>query len=143
MTYRLISALLGLGLSGECCAAETQIDRPLHVEFYVPSVHKAYGVMVTGPEFSGCQVQRYLVKAGPHRVVSQAIGHGEHVLVRLGAGFSIGDQNAEVTPLGCADPPRQVRRVVLGKASPDHSWRAKPGLVLPDVKGYALGKGQG
>jgi hypothetical protein len=143
MTCRLILAVLGLGLSGVCASAENQADLPVQIEFYVPSVQKSYGVMVTGADFTGCQVQRYLVKAGPHKIVSKPIGHGQHVLVRLGDGFSVGNQRAEVTPLGCADPPRLVRRVVLGKASPDHSWRVKAVPRLPDVKGHALGKGEG
>jgi hypothetical protein len=45
-------------------------------------------------------------------------------VVRIGGGYPMGEHALQIRSAGCPVRPVTVRRVRLGKPSPDHGWRA-------------------
>lgn len=98
---------------------------PTAVSFASVSDNRSYGLLIAAPD-SGCRHVRFRVE-GEGAVF---LGHtpplapGELAVVRMGRGFPEGENRVTVASLGCDAPPAATRRVVLGKAGPDHGWRA-------------------
>ncbi len=143
MLQAICGAVLGCALFPTFGFAETLLSTPTRVLVFVTSESQAYAVVIEGASQTTCPALRYLVEGGPRAVVSEPVRDGQEVVVRLGRGFAKGAQQLTVTPLGCASPPAAVRRLVLGKGSPDHSARAGRVSALIDVEGHTLGQGQG
>jgi hypothetical protein len=84
----------------------------------------SYGLWLRAPA-KGCRSVRYVVTADGARLgFSGPLTPGEGAVVRIGYGFAQGDHTLSITGFGCGDPPGEARRVLLGKPSPDHGWRA-------------------
>ena len=82
---------------------------------------RSYGVWVAAPD-NGCRVVRYVVaSAGRTLGHSPPLRPGDGALIRIGRGFAMGDHVLDVTGVGCDFPPETARRVIIGRAGPDHS----------------------
>lgn len=88
------------------------------------SERSRYGLLVAAPK-AGCPAVRYVLSNSAGVLgCSPLLRSGERAVVRLRASFAPGDHPVDVDSRGCGSGPAEVRRVTLGKASPDHSWRA-------------------
>ncbi|MBP9185110.1 MAG: hypothetical protein KBF78_18405 [Fuscovulum sp.] len=83
-----------------------------------------YGLLIVAPE-TGCPAMRVLVEGAEGRWRSRTLGPGEVSIVRMGRGFPPGAHRLTLRAAGCTGLPWPARRVVLGKAGPDHGWRAE------------------
>ncbi len=84
-----------------------------------------YGIWLVAP-VEGCRKVRYVVASGRGRLgLSPTLQSGQGVVIHIGKGFAFGEHALAITGFGCDGPPAEVRRVLLGKASPDHSWLFK------------------
>lgn len=106
-------------LSAEPAVTKTDIA----LIFHVPSAQRRYAILIQAPVMMRCALVRYSIEGGGAARVSAELSPGELELVHLIGVMSNGPARIRVTPLGCAARPEIVRRVILGKASPDHSWR--------------------
>ena len=108
---------LALALSGQARA---------EVALVLASVSeaKSYGLLVSAPE-TGCAAMRVFVR-GEGGLLGQSgtVRAGQVAVVRMGRGFAEGDHQLTMEGAGCKVVPVAKRWVVLGKASPDHGWRA-------------------
>ncbi len=98
---------------------------PAFYELHSVSDTKSYGLLVEAPQ-QGCRYVRYRVQGAG----AADLGHtpplrpGDVAVVRMGRGFASGGHLLTVSAKGCSLQPALMRRVTLGKASPDHGWRA-------------------
>ena len=89
---------------------------------------KSYGLLLEAP-ISACGRVRYSVSDGSGVLGrSPTLVPGALAVVRIGGGFAEGSHGLTIATsggkAGCASAPIRVRRVTLGKASPDHDWMA-------------------
>jgi hypothetical protein len=82
-----------------------------------------YGVLVVAPE-QGCVASRVVIETARGTWRSSTLASGQVAVVRLGHGFATGEHELRVQTAGCRTEAHAARRVVLGKTSPDHGWRA-------------------
>jgi hypothetical protein len=96
------------------------------VPFASTSVHRSYGLLVAAPD-TGCRHVRFRIEDDTARLLGQSppLAPGELAVVRLGRGFPQGRNLVTIASVGCDKPPAAIRRVILAKAGPDHSWRAQ------------------
>ncbi len=90
------------------------------------STEARYGLLVTSPADIACGTVRFIVSDPARGVVgtTRALRPGEVQVVRIGQGYAAGAHALQISASGCPVRPSAVRRVRLGKASPDHGWRA-------------------
>jgi hypothetical protein len=75
---------------------------------------------------------RYRVLAGEESLgQSRPLRPGESGIIRIGKGYFAGDHALQIAAIGCAVLPVNPQIVTLGKASPDHGWRASRRQALP------------
>ncbi|MGL5009141.1 MAG: hypothetical protein ACRC6I_04620 [Paracoccaceae bacterium] len=98
------------------------------VAFTLSSVSSTarYGVLVQTAATPDCTTVQFVIADGAAGVVGQtmALQPGAVQVVRIGAGYAEGEHALRVTASGCQAQPAVLRRVTLGKRSPDHGWRA-------------------
>ena len=96
------------------------------VPFASTSEGRSYGLLVAAPD-AGCRHVRFRVQDDKARLLGQspALAPGELAVVRMGRGFPEGRNWVTIASVGCDQPPAAIRRVILAKAGPDHSWRAQ------------------
>lgn len=128
-------------LPGRTCAQSDPGRPDVLLRFHVTDQDQRFGLLLRAPERMACSVVRYRVEGAGRAEVSAALGAGGLAIVALRAPLPPGMAALRITTLGCPEGPEQARRVILGAASPDHSWRAAEALA--DVEGDALGQGQG
>jgi hypothetical protein len=114
---RALALCLGLALAGPARAETVYL-------LSSSSETAAYGLLVVAPA-TGCAATRVLVQGPAGAWRSRSLRPGEVAVVRMGRGFRPGDHRLVLSGTGCGDSPWPVRRVVLGKAGPDHGWRAE------------------
>jgi hypothetical protein len=97
---------------------------PLGFELNAAMEHARYGLLIVSPDEVVCGSVHYVVSNG-YGVVgqSQALRPREMQVVRIGS-YAAGDHTLTIAASGCPVAPAAVRRVRLGKPSPDHGWRA-------------------
>lgn len=126
------SVLVGFGLlllsAGSAFSQPRPCDRaicPKEVRIASVADDKVYGLLLGAPD-AGCRRVRYRVETEGRVLLGKtpALAAGDVAVVRLGNGFRPGDHTFIVTAEGCRSAPRLFRSVTLGKASPDHGWRA-------------------
>jgi hypothetical protein len=131
MTRFLSGAVLALGLS--CVPAVAQppaCDGAVCVSniYLLRSVSAAhnYAVLVSLPDDAPCDLARFVVSDADHRPLGQtdALAPGEQGRVRIGQGYDTGVHPLRVVVSGCAARPEGIRAIRVGRASPDHGWRA-------------------
>jgi hypothetical protein len=85
-----------------------------------------YGLLIESPVDLGCAAVQFVITDHRGGIVgrSHALGPGAVQVVRIGQGFQAGAHPLRIVASGCPARPAVVRRVRLGKASPDHGWRA-------------------
>lgn len=141
MLRALVLALgLGFGLPQGSGADPAPQAEGLTLYFFVANVQTRHALLLQAPRSLQCIMVRYRIEAADATYVSAALGPGEVQILRLRGQLPKGQAALRVTPLGCAAPPVLARRVTLGRASPDHSWRAA--TTLADVEGHTLGQWQ-
>ena len=135
MTKQFCLGLLALFLNNapvvaHAVACDGAICGPLSIRLTSVSDDARYGLLVTSPADIACGSVQFIVSDMRRGVVgrTRALRPGEMQVVRIGQGYAPGDHDLQITASGCPVQPAQVRRVRLGKASPDHGWRAA--LVL-------------
>ena len=140
--FRALFLALGLGFGLPQGSGADPVRQTLGVtlHFFVSDGQMRQGVLVQAPRSLGCQMVRYRVEGAGAALVSAALGPGEVQILRLRGPAVPGQAVLRVSPVGCAAPPVLARRVILGRASPDHGWRA--GTRLTDVEGDTLGQWQ-
>jgi hypothetical protein len=113
-----ISETYGDSCDPRACATE--------VPFASTSERRSYGLLVAAPD-TGCRHVRFRIEDGNARVLGQSppLAPGELAVVRMGRGFPQGRNLVTIASVGCDQPPAAIRRVILAKAGPDHSWRAQ------------------
>ncbi len=96
------------------------------VPFASTSEGRSYGLLVAAPD-AGCRHVRFRVQDDNARFLGQSppLAPGELAVVRIGHGFPQGRNVVTIASVGCDQPPAAIRRVILAKAGPDHSWRAQ------------------
>lgn len=96
------------------------------VHFASTSEGRNYGLLVAAPD-AGCRHVRFRVHGTNARVLGQSppLAPGELAVVRMGRGFPQGQNWVTIASVGCGKPPSAIRRVILAKVGPDHSWRAQ------------------
>lgn len=126
---RALSAalMLGLALPLPLGADPALTGMEVTVRFHVPDAERRYGILLRAPETMGCPLVRYRIEGSGMARVSTGLAAGEVGLVRLRGALPAGPAVLVVAPLGCEARPELAHRVILGKSSPDHGWRA--GLV--------------
>jgi hypothetical protein len=101
-------------------------EGPLPMDFQLTAVsdHARYGLLIASPDEVACHSVQFVV-SDAYGVVgrSQALQAGEVQVVRIGS-YKAGEHALQIAASGCPVAPVAVRRVRLGKASPDHGWRA-------------------
>jgi hypothetical protein len=104
---------------GGWCRAEIYLLRSA-------SETRSYAVLVSLPEDAPCAVARIVVADVRARPLGQteALVPGAQGRVRIGQGYGAGVHPLRVMVTGCAARATGVRAITLGKASPDHGWRA-------------------
>lgn len=109
---------------GESCAVVLQMRSAAE--------GRRYGLFLTAPDQPACDGVRFRVESARAEVVgsSPPVAAGQAILLRMPHGFAAGVHDLTVRMQGCGHAPVGVRRVALGRASPDHSWRA----VLPVIR---------
>lgn len=142
MLRALVLALgLGVGLPHGARAEPARQPDGLTLLFFVADTRADLALLLRAPISLRCPVVRYRVEGNGKASISAALGPGEVQILRLRSRPPTAGQMAlRVTPVGCAAPPVLARRVILGRKSNDHSWRA--GTALADVEGHALGQWQ-
>lgn len=128
---KFVFALAGLLLAPPALADTYDTDCgsngcSTEVPFASTSDRRSYGLLVAAPD-SGCHRVRFRVHGNKARLLGQSppLAPGELALVRMGRGFPAGENWVTVASVGCDTPPAAVRRVILAKIAPDHSWRAQ------------------
>ena len=135
-----LALALGCGIPDRMAADPPPRTDILVLSFAVPTETRRYGVLVRAPKTLSCPQVRYRIETVGRATVSAALGPGELQLVRLRQGLARGQAVLRVTAIGCPDLPAVARRVLLGRVSPDHSWRAA--RASADVEAHPLGKRQ-
>jgi hypothetical protein len=143
MTRFLFGAVLALGSS--CVSAIAQppacsgsvCRSNIYVLRSVSATHN-YAVLVSLPDDAPCDLARFVVSDADHRPLGQtdALAPGEQGRVRIGRGYDTGVHPLRIIVPGCAVRPEDVRAITLGKASPDHGWRAAQ-IVLAAADGLS------
>ena len=127
MFKSLVAAGIVLAFSVPLLAEPASCGRnacPTLVSLASLSEHRSYGLLLAAPD-SGCRRVRYRVEEkGVLLGQTPPLRPGELVVVRLGRGFPVGEVRLRIAAIGCDLPPAAMRRVTLGKLSPDHGWRA-------------------
>jgi hypothetical protein len=131
MTKQLRLGLLALFLNSFAMMAvagscESGRCGPLSVQLTSVSETARYGLLVTSPAEIACGSVQFIITDPARGVVGQtrAMLPGEMAVVRIGQGYAAGEHPLQILASGCPVQPRMVRRVRLGKPSPDHGWRA-------------------
>lgn len=131
MTKQFCLGLLALSLHNAPVLASAMqcsgaVCGPLSIWLTSVSDDARYGLLVTAPANIACGAVQFVVSDARRGVVgrTQTLRPGEAQVVRIGQGYAPGDHALQITASGCPVHPAQVRRVRLGKASPDHGWRA-------------------
>lgn len=125
----LIALTLGQAFASNLCAEPSAFDDPpadlvVLVHFHVPGPERRYGLLLQAPKIMSCTLVRYQIDGAGAPRVSIGLAAGEMAMVRLRGPLQPGRVELAVTPLGCAAKPGLARRVMFGRASPDHGWRA-------------------
>lgn len=96
------------------------------VPFASTSDSRSYGILLAAPD-SGCRHVRFRVEGTSSRFLGQSppLAPGELAVVRMGRGFPQGKNWVTIASVGCDTAPAAIRRVILAKTGPDHSWRAQ------------------
>ena len=96
------------------------------------SLAKSYGVLVVVPKEAKCDVVRFRVHGTGRRNLGTTppLLPGQVAVLRMGRGFAPGEHDLLIESSGCALHPSEARRVILGRASHDHSWRVPAASVL-------------
>jgi hypothetical protein len=134
---QVAALMLGPILPHHQSAEPALTEMEVAVRFHVPGPSRRYGILLQAPVAMPCSVVRYRIEgSGPARV-SHGLAAGEVVIVRLRGALPEGPALLVVAPVGCEARPGLAHRVILGKASPDHSWRA--GLVEAADRARVIG----
>jgi hypothetical protein len=98
---------------------------PTMASFASISDSRSYGFLIAAPE-SGCRHVRFRIEGEGAAFLGNTppLAPGELAVVRMGHGFPAGENWVTIASVGCDAHPAALRRVVLGKQSPDHGWRA-------------------
>jgi hypothetical protein len=124
MTNVFRSGLLALFLTVPAASAWPDGTMPLTFELTSAADHARYGLLIASPVELGCGAALFVVRDASGVVGrSQPMLPGQMQVVRIGS-FTAGAHALTVAASGCPVQPRMVRRVRLGKPSPDHGWRA-------------------
>jgi hypothetical protein len=131
MTKQFCLGLLALFLNNfpvvaHAVTCDGTVCGPLSIRLTSVSDEARYGLLVTSPADIACGSVQFVVTDVRRGVVgrTQALQPGQVQMVRIGQGYAAGDHALHITASGCPVHPAQVRRVRLGKTSPDHGWRA-------------------
>jgi hypothetical protein len=131
MTKQLCLGLLALFLNSFAVAVaagscENGGCGPLSVQLTSVSETARYGLLVTSPAEITCGSVQFIITDPARGVVGQtrAMLPDEIAVVRIGQGYAAGEHALQILASGCPVRPDAVRRVRLGKTSPDHGWRA-------------------
>ncbi|MCB6177365.1 hypothetical protein LHP98_04380 [Rhodobacter sp. Har01] len=124
---RFVSCLACLLVGGLGAATRSAAEDLVFTSY---SEARAYGLVLTAPA-SGCPALRYKLVGALGAVLGRSplLSPGEIAVVRIGRGFPEGANSLKIVTQGCAASPRAalvplaVRRIAVGKASPDHGWR--------------------
>ena len=119
---RILAICLGFAL----CSPLSSDPARAETLFRLTSVSDStsYGLLVVAPE-QGCAAARVVIETTRGKWRSPSLVAGQVAVVRMGRGFAAGEHELRVQTAGCLAEAHAARRVVLGKISPDHGWRAK------------------